>query len=290
MTNRTHARTPRLAHAAVVAAAALTLGACGGSDAGADGATEAAGTTVDGVTTLTVGASPTPHAEILEFVDAELAADAGLDLEIETFDDYVLPNTALAEGDLDANYFQHLPYFEAQVADQGYDFAHFDGVHIEPYALYSADLTSIDDLPDGATIGITNDPGNQARALDLLVANDLLTLEDTGDELATLLDIAENPHGLEFIETAPEQLVRALEDVDAAVINGNYALEAGLNPATDSLLLESGEANPYANFLAVRSEDAEDPSIVALDDLLHSPEVKAFIEDRWPAGEVLPAF
>ena len=107
---------------------------------------------------------------------------------------------------------------------------------------------------------------------------------------ATLLDIADNPKNLEFIETAPEQLVRALEDVDAAIINGNYALEAGLNPATDSLVIESGEDNPYANFLAVRSEDAEDPAILELDELLHSPEVKAFIEERWPAGEVLAAF
>ena len=284
MKNPTHA----LGRVAVVAAAGLTLAACGAAEQ--DDVSLATGTTEDGVTTLTVGASPTPHAEILEFVDQNLAEEAGLDLEIETFDDYVLPNTALAEGDLDANYFQHLPYFESQVADRGYDFAHFDGVHIEPYALYSADFASVEDLPDGATLGITNDPGNQPRALDLLVAADLITLEDTGDALPTLLDIAENPKDLEFIETAPEQLVRALEDVDAAIINGNYALEAGLNLATDSLVLESGTANPYANFLAVRSQNAEDPAIVALDELLHSPEVKAFIEERWPAGEVLPAF
>jgi D-methionine transport system substrate-binding protein len=283
--------TRALGRAAVAVAATLALTSCAGADAETDaGAPAAAGTTEDGVTTLVVGASPTPHAEILEFVDAELAPDAGLDLEIETFDDYVLPNTALAEGDLDANYFQHLPYFESQVEEQGYDFAHFDGVHIEPYALYSDDLTAVEDIPDGATVGITNDPGNQARALDLLVANDLLTLADTGDALPTLLDIADNPKDLEFIETAPEQLVRALEDVDVAIINGNYALEAGLNPATDSLLLESGENNPYANFLAVRTENAEDPAVLELDALLHSPEVKAFIEERWPAGEVLAAF
>ena len=284
MNHRTHARS----RVALVAAATLALAGCAGSDAED---TPAAGPTAEGgVTTLVVGASPTPHAEILEFVDENLAADAGLDLEIETFDDYVLPNTALAEGDLDANYFQHLPYFESQVEEQGYDFAHFDGVHIEPYALYSEQHGSVEDIPDGATIGITNDPGNQARALDLLVANDLLTLEDTGDELPTLLDIAENTHDFEFVETAPEQLVRALQDVDAAIINGNYALEAGLNPATDSLLIEAGESNPYANFLAVRAEDEGNEAIVALDELLHSPEVKAFIEERWPAGEVLPAF
>lgn len=273
---------------ALAAATALALTACGSAaEAGED---TTAGSTEGGVTTLVVGASPTPHAEILEFVQDNLAADAGLDLQIETFDDYVLPNTALAEGDLDANYFQHLPYFESQVAEQGYDFDHFEGVHIEPYALYSSQWESVEDVPDGAKFGITNDPGNQARALDLLVANDLITLEDTGDADPTLLDIADNPKGFEFIETAPESLVRALEDVDLAIINGNYALEAGLNPATDSLLLESGEDNPYANFLAVRSEDKDNPALVTLNDLLHSDEVRAFIEERWPDGEVLPAF
>jgi D-methionine transport system substrate-binding protein len=281
MNHRTHV----LGRTALVAAAALALTGCGGD------AEPAAGPTAEGgVTTLTVGASPTPHAEILEFVDAELAADAGLDLEIETFDDYVLPNTALAEGDLDANYFQHLPYFESQVEAQGYDFAHFEGVHIEPYALFSEQYASVEEIPDGAQIGITNDPGNQPRALDLLVANDLITLEDTGDEPATLLDIAENPKNLEFTETAPEQLARALQDLDAAIINGNFALEADLNPATDSIAIESGEESPYANFLAVRSEDKDNEAIVQLDELLHSPEVKAFIEERWPAGEVLAAF
>lgn len=273
---------------ALAAATALALTACG-SDAEA-GEDTTAGSTEGGLTTLVVGASPTPHAEILEFVQENLAADAGLDLQIKTFDDYVLPNTALAEGDLDANYFQHLPYFESQVAEQGYDFDHFEGVHIEPYALYSSQWESIDDVPDGAKFGITNDPGNQARALDLLVANDLLTLKDTGDSDPTLLDIEDNPKNFEFIETAPESLVRALEDVDLAIINGNYALEAGLNPATDSLLIESGVDNPYANFLAVRSEDKENPALVTLNDLLHSDEVRSFIEERWPDGEVLPAF
>lgn len=273
---------------ALTAAAALTLVGCSSGDSAAEDTetTAAAGE----LTTITIGASPTPHAEILQFVQDNLAADAGLDLKIETFDDYVLPNTALSEGDIDANYFQHLPYFESQVAEQGYDFDHFEGVHIEPYAVYSSKYDSIDDIPDGAKFGITNDPGNQARALDLLVANDLITLKDTGDADPTLLDIDQNPKNFEFIETAPESLVRALEDVDLAIINGNYALEAGLNPATDSLLIESGEDNPYANFVAVRSEDIDNPALVKLDELLHSDEVRQFIEERWPDGEVLPAF
>ncbi|MFS0704926.1 MetQ/NlpA family ABC transporter substrate-binding protein [Cellulomonas sp. 179-A 9B4 NHS] len=272
--------------AAVLSAAALVMAGCagGGESEPEGGATEAGGTT-----TLVVGASPVPHAEILQFVQDELAADAGLDLEITEFTDYVLPNTALAEGELDANYFQHLPYFEAQVEEQGFDFDHFEGVHIEPYGLYSESVESVEDIPDGGTIGITNDPGNQSRALDLLVEAGLITLAETEGD-ATLLDIEENTKNLEFVETAPEQVVVSLADVDAAIINGNFALEADLNPAEDAIVLESGEDNPYANFLAVRSEDKENEAIVTLDELLHSDEVRAFIEERWPAGEVLPAF
>jgi D-methionine transport system substrate-binding protein len=273
--------------AALVPVVAMVMAACGaGGDAGEQGATEREA--VDGVVTLRVGASPVPHAEILEFVDAELAADAGIDLDVVTFDDYVLPNTALAEGEIDANYFQHLPYFESQVAEQGFDFDHFEGVHIEPYGLYSDRVDSVEDIPDGGTIGVTNDPGNQSRALDLLADAGLITLSTQGD--ATLFDIEDNPKDLQFVETAPEQLVRSLEDLDAAIINGNYALEAGLNPATDSIHLESGEENPYANFLAVRSADREDDALRTLDELLRSEEVRAFIEERWPAGEVVPAF
>lgn len=273
--------------AAALSATALVMAGC--SAGGEEPAAQSPAADEAGVTTLTVGASPVPHGEILEFVDSELAADAGLDLEIVTFDDYVLPNTALAEGDLDANYFQHLPYFESQVEEQGFEFDHFDGVHIEPYGIYSDSVESVDDLPDGGLVGITNDPGNQARALELLETAGVITLAETeGDP--TLFDIAENPKNLEFVETAPEQLVRSLQDVDAAIINGNYALEAELNPAEDSIYLESGEENPYANFLAVRSEDKENEALVRLDELLRSDEVRAFIEERWAAGEVIPAF
>ncbi|RYV51713.1 MetQ/NlpA family ABC transporter substrate-binding protein [Pengzhenrongella frigida] len=277
--------------AALLAVAALTLTGCG-ADTAEPAAEATAGTlSADGtVTSLVIGASPTPHAEILEFVQDNLAADAGLDLQIEVFNDYVLPNTALAEGEIDANYFQHLEYFEAQVDAQGYGFDHFEGVHIEPLAVYSDTVTSVEDIPDGATVGITNDPGNQSRALDLLVENDLITLADTGDAAPTLLDVEDNPLHLELVETAPEQLARALQDVDIAIINGNFALEAGLNPATDSILIEAGEGNPYANFLAVRSENKDEAALVSLDELLHSPEVAAFIAQRWPGGEVIAAF
>jgi D-methionine transport system substrate-binding protein len=274
--------------ASTLTVAAFTLAACGGGgdDAGGSGEDESAAS--DGQ--IVIGASPTPHAEILEFVQDNLAADAGLDLEIVTYDDYVLPNTALSEGDLDANYFQHLPYFEEQVESQGFDFDHFEGVHIEPFALYSESLTDVADLPQGGQIGIPNDPSNQGRALDLLVQAGVITLNADAPELAGLTDIDENELGLEFIEADAASLVRTLQDVDAAVINGNFALEGGLNPADDSLLIEDGEGNPYANFVAVRAEDIEDPDLVALDGLLRSDEVRAFIEETWPAGEIIPAF
>ncbi|HEX7805954.1 MAG TPA: MetQ/NlpA family ABC transporter substrate-binding protein [Cellulomonas sp.] len=277
---------------ALAAAATLALAACGSASASGTAATSASSTAAASgtLTKLTIGASPVPQAQILQFVQDNLAKGAGLDLKIVTFDDYVLPNTSLAEGDIDANYFQHLPYYESQVKDQGFKFDHFAGIHIEPYAAYSSKYKKIEDVPDGAKFGITNDPGNQARALDLLVKNHLITLKDTGDTPPTLLDIATNTKNFQFIEAAPEQLVRSLQDVDLAIINGNYALQAGLNPATDSLLLESGVDNPYANFLAVRAEDKTKPAIVKLDALLHSPEVKAFIEKQWPDGGVLPAF
>ena len=272
--------------AAVLSAAALVMAGCtGGDDTGASD--DATGS--NGLTTIVIGASPVPHAEILQFVQDELAADAGLDLDIREFTDYVLPNTALAEGELDANFFQHLPYFEAQVEENGFEFDHFPGVHIEPYGIYSEKVGSVEDIPDGGVVGITNDPGNQARALDLLVEAGLIELAETDDD-PTLLDIAENPKDLELVETAPEQLVVSLPDVDAAIINGNYALEAGLNPAKNAILLESGEDSPYANFVAFRSEDAGDEALAKLDELLRSDEVRAFIEERWPDGEIIAAF
>lgn len=279
--------------AALAVAAALALTACGSDDDAAGGDETAA---ADGATTLSIGASITPHAEILEFVRDELAADAGLELEIVEYEDYILPNENLADGSLDANYFQHQPYFDSQVAERGYEFGHFPGVHIEPYALYSGRdgdtprYASTGELPDGAVIGITNDPSNQARALDLLVQDGLITLADTGDADPTVLDVADNPKGLEFREADPASLARALEDVDAAIINGNYALEAELSAVEDSLLVESGDDNPYANFVAYRSEDEGDEALATLDELLRSDEVRAFIEERWPLGEVLPAF
>lgn len=272
--------------AAAVAATVLTLSACG-----AGGDEETVGQESDGITTLTVGVSPVPHGDILRFVDESLAEDAGLDLEIKEFTDYTAPNKALVDGDLDANYFQHLPYYESEVEGQGYELAHFEGVHIEPFALYSETLEDVEDLPDGATIGINNDPSNQGRALDLLAQAGVIGLADGVDAVtATIHDVADNPKNLEFVEADAAQLARTLADTDASVINGNNALEAGLSPTEDSILVEDGEGNPYSNFLAVRAGDETNEAIIALDDLLHSDEVKQYIEDTWSDGAVLPAF
>ncbi|WP_105565102.1 MetQ/NlpA family ABC transporter substrate-binding protein [Microbacterium halophytorum] len=271
--------------AAATAAAALLLTGCG-----AGGASDAeVGTDEGGVTKLTVGVSPVPHGEILEFVRDELAADAGLDIEIVSYDDYALPNRALVDGELDANYFQHQPYFDSEVESQGYELAHFPGVHIEPFALYSASVTDIADLPDGAKIGINNDPSNQGRALDLLAQAGLIELDENVEVVsATVGDVVDNPHGFEFIEADAASLPRTLEDVDASVINGNYAIEAGLSPTEDGLISEAGADNPYANFLAVRAGDETNEDLIALNDLLHSDEVAQFIEDTWADGSVVP--
>ena len=272
-------RSPRSALAALATAALLGLTACGGGDAELSGADEP----------LRVGASPVPHGEILRFIDEELAADAGLELEIVEFTDYVQPNVALDDGSLDANYFQTVPYLEEQEASAGYDFTALEPVHIEPLGLYSETLTAVADLPDGATVAIPNDPTNAARALRLLEANDLLTLADTGDAAPTSLDIEENPKDLEIQEVEAAQLPRSLADVDAAVINGNYAIDADLSPAEDALVLEEAEGNPNANLVVVRSGDEDDERIQQLEELLHSDEVRQFIEDTY-SGAVLPAF
>src|SRR5690625_193037 len=282
----------------VVAALTLGLAACGAeenSNPGNGGASEnaddngAAGSD-DELTVVKIGASPTPHAEILEFVDAELAADAGIKLEIETYDDYVLPNRALFEGDLDANFFQHLPYFEAQVEEHGFEFDHFPGIHIEPYALYSTQHDAIADIPEGAKIGVTNNPANQARTLKLIAQEDLIKIDESAGDEASVFDVTSNPHNFEFVELAPEQLVHSLDDLDAAVINGNFALEADLNPVKDGLIVEDGENNPYANFVAFRTEDADSEALKTLDELLRSDATRDFISDKWDSGEIIPAF
>jgi D-methionine transport system substrate-binding protein len=266
---------------------ALALTACGGSS------TPSASTqTLDpnNPATLTVGASPVPHARILEFVNQELAPKAGLKLDIKEIEDYQTPNIALNDGSLDANYYQHLPWFEDQVKTKGYKFGHGAGVHIEPYAAFSEKVKDIKDIKDGAKVAITNDPSNQVRALKVLQSAGLL--KDIQDDTSVLtISDEQNPKKLKFSENQPELLINDLKDpsVDLALINGNFILKAGLS-TRDALVVESVENNPYANFLAWREDSKDDVRIQKLEELLHSPEVKAFIEKEWPNGDVTPAF
>ena len=268
--------------AAVLTSATLLLGlaACGSGDDAAAGAAS---------DTLKVGVSPVPHGEILKYISDNLAAKEGLKLDIVEFNDYIQPNVALQEKQLDANYFQHIPYLEEEIASKGYKFTPLKPVHIEPLGVYSKKIKNLADVPDGGVVGIPNDPSNSGRALNLLAANGLLTLKDGAGVKATEKDITANPKNLKFKALEAAQLPRSLEDTAISVINGNYAIETGLKPATDSLALEKGEGNPYANLLVVRTGDESDARVVKLEKLLHSPEVKKFIDDKYQ-GSVLAAF
>jgi NLPA lipoprotein len=269
---------------AALLAATLALTACGGSPGGGD----SSGSGDSGPSKVIVGASPVPHAKILEFVRDNLAADAGIELEIKEFDDFTTPNTALSEGSIDANYFQHLPYLEAETASKGYKFSHGEGIHIEPYALFSSKHKSLGDIPDGATIAITNDVSNQYRALKLLEKSGLL--QNIGEDASVAnLTTEQNPRGLAFEENAPEVIVQLREDpaIDLAFINGNFLLTAGLN-AEDALLVEEVEGNPYANMLVWRTDNTN-TGVATLDGLLHSQQVKDYIKRTWPSGDVIAA-
>ena len=269
----------RLALTLSALTATAVLAACGGGDAEISAPDEP----------LRVGASPVPHAEILRFIDENLAEDAGLDLDVVEFTDYVQPNVALDDGSLDANFFQTVPYLEEQEASAGYDFTALEPVHVEPLGIYSESLTDLSQLEQGATVAIPNDPTNAARALRLLEANDLVVLADTGDAAPTSLDVESSPLDLEISEVEAAQVPRSLADVDIAVINGNYAIDADLSPADDALALEEAEGNPNANLLVVRAGDESDERIQTLEELLHSDEVRQFLEDEYD-GAVIPAF
>lgn len=238
---------------------------------------------------LKVGVSPVPHGEILQYVKDNLAAKDGLKLDIVEFNDYIQPNVALSEKQLDANYFQHKPYLDGEIKSKGYKFTAVEAVHIEPLGVYSKKVKSLTEVPSGGVVAIPNDPSDEGRALGLLAANGLITLKPGAGLEATDKDIASNPKNLQFKELEAAQLPRSLDDTSLAVINGNYAIEDGLKPATDALALEKAENNPYANLLVVRTGDENDPRIVKLAKLLHSPEVKKFIQDKYQ-GSVLPAF
>lgn len=269
----------------------LSLAACGGSadDSGAadDGAATEAGSDAAETVTLTVAASPTPHAEILNQC-VPILAEQGIELVVNEYSDYVVPNTAVEDGDEDANYFQHLPYLEEFNETRGTHLVSVAGVHIEPMGIYAGRVSSLEDLPDGAVIAVPNDATNEGRALLLLEAQGLITLDDSSNLTATPNNIVDNPKNLEFQELEAATIPSVLADVDLAVINSNYALGAGLNPVKDALAIESKDS-PYANIVAIRTGDDSRAEIQKLKAALTSAEVKKFIETEYK-GAVVPAF
>ncbi|MDV3058763.1 MetQ/NlpA family ABC transporter substrate-binding protein [Pseudomonas paracarnis] len=236
---------------------------------------------------LVVAATPIPHAEILELIKPTLAKE-GVDLQIKVFTDYVQPNVQVAEKRLDANYFQTLPYLENFNKGKGTNLITVVGVHVEPFGGYSKKIKKIEDLKDGATVAIPNEGSNSGRALLLLQKAGVITLKDPTNALATPKDIASNPKNLKFKELESALLPRVLDQVDVDLINTNYALEAGLNPAKDALIIEDAKS-PYVNFLVARPDNKDSDAIQKLAKALTSPEVKAFIEKKYN-GAVVPAF
>ncbi|GAA4612444.1 MetQ/NlpA family ABC transporter substrate-binding protein [Saccharopolyspora hordei] len=267
----------RLRFAALVAAVGVALAACGGGPSAAE----------DPNAPIRVAVSPTPHGEILEYVKDNLAEKAGIDIEIVKFDDYNRPNEAVAHGELEANYFQHVPYLDEYRKQRGGDFAWVAPVHLEPLAVYSKQHESLQEIPDGATVTLSNDPANQFRGLKLLEQGGLIKLKPDA-AVGTRLEaaIAENPKNIDFKDLSPDQLPRSVDDAAAAVVNGNYAIKANLK---DPVLVESAENNPYANGLVTTPALAEDPRIQKLAELLRSPEVKNFINEKWGGVAVVPA-
>ena len=236
---------------------------------------------------IVIGATPVPHAEILEVAKASLEAQ-GYELEIKVFNDYVLPNKALADKDLDVNFMQHEPYLREFNAMNGTRLEPVFGVHLEPMGAYSKSIKSLAELKDGDKIAIPNDPTNESRALDLLAKNGLIEL-DTKVKLRTPMDITKNPKNLKFVELDGATLPRALDEVSLAVINSNFALNANLNPKSDSIISEDAINNPYSNIVVVRADEVYGKKAIALKNAILSDEVKKFINEKYK-GAVIPSF
>jgi D-methionine transport system substrate-binding protein len=260
----------------------LALAACGGKD-GAQGDQEKK--------ELVVGASNVPHAEILEKAKPILK-EKGVNLKIVTFQDYILPNKALENKEIDANYFQHIPYLEAQIEENGYDFVNAGGIHIEPIGIYSKKYKSLEELPEGATIIMSNSVADHGRILSMLQEKGLIKLKDGIDKTkATVKDIVENPKKLKFKTDVDAGLLPQVyqnNEGDAVVINANYALDAGLDPAKDPIAVESPKNNPYVNIIAVRKGDENRKDIKTLVEVLQSKEIQDFIKKEYK-GAVIPA-
>ncbi len=281
-----------LGGAAVLGSFALT--ACGGNSASSSSSAATSGAAASGSasdgTVITVGASPSPHAEILKAVEDEIKA-AGYELKVVEYNDYVQPNVALSGGDLDANYFQHKPYLDNYNQENGTDLVSAAAIHFEPMGIYAGKSSDIKNVPDGAKIAVPSDATNEARALLLLQDQGVLKLKDGVGLEATKNDIAENPHNVEFVEVEAASVPRTLQDADFGVINGNYALSAGLD-TTATLASEGADseaAKTYANIVAVRKGEDQTDKTKALVAALTSDTAKKFIEDTYK-GSVIPVF
>lgn len=236
---------------------------------------------------IKVGVTAGEHAQIMEKVK-EIAAKKGLNIEIVEFSDYVVPNQALADGDLNANSFQHQPYLDNQIADRGFDIVSVGTTITTPMGVYSKKVKSLDELKDGATVGIPNDPTNGGRALLVLASKGLIKVDASKGLKVGPADVTENPKNIQFAELDAAQLPRSLDDVDAAVINTNYAMEAGLHPKKDAIAIE-GEKSPYANVIAVRTADKDAPWVKTLVESYHDDSIKAFINEEFK-GALIPSF
>ena len=299
----------KLISATLAASLALSLAACGSSastdsvaassEAASSESTAASSAAAESTaetselagTTLKVAASPTPHAEILN-VAKEILAEQGIDLEIVEFSDYVQPNLVTENGEVDANYFQHTPYLDSFNEENGTHLVSVGAVHYEPFGIYPGKSDDLASIADGATIAVPNDTTNEARALQLLAAQGLITVRDGAGLTATINDITENPHNLQIKEIEAAQLPRTVQDVDFAVINGNYAMEAGFSVCKDALATEdasSEAAQTYANVLVVKEGNENAPAIQALYAALTSDKVKDYINSTYD-GAVVPIF
>ena len=269
--------------ATAVLGASLLISGCGSSTNNAS--SSGAGSSKAEV--LKVAANPVPHAEILNQIKPLLAKE-GVDLQVIEFTDYIQPNMALSSKEVDANFFANVPYQNNFNKDHGTNFVSFASVHIEPLAIYSQKIKDLKDLPNGAKVAIPSDPTNSARALLLLQSAGLVTLKDPTGLTNTPFDVTSNPKNIQITELEAAQIPRSIQDLDAAVINANYALPAGLNPTKDGLFVEKADS-PYANLLSVNPGDENKPAIQKLAKALQSPEVKKFIEEHYK-GAIIPAF
>ena len=280
----------------------LSLAACGGSQNSGtvtltnpgDGASNSGNTTGDVSSTpetestvLKVAATSIPHAEILEQVVGVLA-EQGIELKVTEYGDYIVPNTAVEEGEEDVNYFQHLPYLDNFNAERGTHLVSVAGIHIEPMGVYAGSTASLAELPDGASVAVPNDATNEGRALLLLEAQGLIKLSESAGVEATPNDIAENPHNLKFVEVEAAMVPNVVSELDIAVINSNYAMEAGFNPVEDSLAIEDADS-PYVNVLVIKEGNESNPAVQALIDALETDAVRNFILEKYE-GAVVPVF